>query len=341
MNDESDLVITEQKSLPGFSSFQLLLKLIVAILLFLTAFFTTMYFWLTNLNEAPSDFPVNEPIAITPGSGVKSITELLAQKNIVQSGTLLYYVLVGFYDPTQIKASTYVFNEPLSTIQIAERLTQGDFDTDLIRFTHYEGERATQIAEHASKMLPNFNTEEFITKAESLEGKLFPDTYFIPQTFDDADLINLLQNTFTDKTKPLQEQISNSSLAEEEIIILASIIEREANSIESKKMVSGILQNRMDIDMPLQADASIEYILDKPLAELKPSDLEIDTPYNTYLYKGLPPTPIGNPGLDAIAAVLEPTESEYLFYITGYDGEFYYAKTYEQHLANIDRYLRQ
>jgi len=123
-------------------------------------------------------------------------------------------------------------------------------------------------------------------------------------------------------------------------LVLASIIEREADSVESKKMVAGILKNRMSINMPLQTDASMEYILDKPLSELTPEDLKKESPYNTYLNFGLPPTPIGNPGLDAILAVLEPTPSDYYYYITGNDGEFYYAKTYAEHLQNIEKYLR-
>jgi UPF0755 protein len=92
--------------------------------------------------------------------------------------------------------------------------------------------------------------------------------------------------------------------------------------------------------MPLQADASIEYVLNKPLKELTPDDLKIDSPYNTYLNKGLPPTPIGNPGADAINAVIDPTPTDYLFYITGTDGTFYYAETYEEHKRNIARYLK-
>ena len=97
--------------------------------------------------------------------------------------------------------------------------------------------------------------------------------------------------------------------------------------------------------MALQADASIEYVIETPLGELPPGQLaeslrEIDSPYNTYLYPGLPPTPIGHPGMDAIMAVLEPADTEYFYYITGNDGEFYYAETYNQHLTNIERHLR-
>ncbi len=139
---------------------------------------------------------------------------------------------------------------------------------------------------------------------------------------------------------PKRGTIAASGLTEAEVIVLASIIEREANDAESMGMVSGILQNRLRDGMPLQADASIEYILDKPLEELTPADLKVDSPYNTYLNKGLPPTAIGNPGAISIGAVLDPTPSDYYFYITGNDGVFYYATTYNDHKRNIARYLR-
>jgi len=124
------------------------------------------------------------------------------------------------------------------------------------------------------------------------------------------------------------------------VINMASLLEREANTEESMKMVSGILQNRLAEGMRLQADASLEYVLNRPLGTLTAEDLEIDSPYNTYRYDGLPPTPIGNPGLTSIMAVLEPTPSDYFYYLTDEDGEFHYAKTFDEHRANIKRYLR-
>jgi UPF0755 protein len=96
----------------------------------------------------------------------------------------------------------------------------------------------------------------------------------------------------------------------------------------------------MEVGMPLQADASIEYVLNKPLKELTAEDLKVDSPYNTYLNRGLPPTPIGNPGLDAIMAALQPEKTDYVFYITDNDGNFHYATTYDEHLDNVERYLR-
>ena len=147
-------------------------------------------------------------------------------------------------------------------------------------------------------------------------------------------------STYEEKQAARADMIAAHPLSEYEILILASIIEREARSEESMRIVSGILQNRLAIGMALQADASIEYVLNKPLNELVPEDLEIDTPYNTYLYPGLPPTPIGNPGLMAIDAVLTPIESDYFYYITDDSGEFHYAETYDAHRRNIAEYLR-
>ena len=299
-----------------------------------------LYLWLQQLNTPPSDFPNNVQITIEQGMDVRAISKTLAAQRVVRSETFLYYVLAFTTDATKIKASTYVFEAPLSTFAVAQKLVEGDFDTDLIRFTHFEGERVEQLATRASVILSNFSAADFIELAEPHEGTLFPETYFIPVDYSEEELFDLLHDTYVEKTSSLTEQIKMHELTQEEIIILASIIEREANTLESKEYVSGILQNRLKIGMPLQADASIEYILDKPLSELVPADLEIESPYNTYLNQGLPPTPIGNPGLESIMAVLEPTESNYLFYITGNDGEFYYSETYEGHLLNIKKHLR-
>lgn len=312
-----------------------------AISLFIIIFLTLLAFWqINNLNKPSENFPTLQAITIEPGTDVKTIAESFERQSVVKSGLLLYYTLVMLNEPTQIKASSYVFESPMTTFQIAKRLTEGDFDTNLIRITHYEGERVTALAARMSKHLANFDAANFILIAEPHEGKLFPDTYFVPENYTAEEFLDLLLDTFNKKTNPLNDKISSHPLSLDEIIILASIIEREADDKPSKKMVSGILQNRLAIDMPLQADASIEYILDKPLNELTPEDLKIDSPYNTYLNLGLPPTPIGNPGLEAIEAVLEPTPSDYYYYITDGEGEFHYSTTYNEHLKNIKQYLR-
>jgi UPF0755 protein len=297
------------------------------------------YFAFT-LNKAPTNFQSPTSFTIEPGEGVKTITTNLENAHIVRSKTLLYFVLTLRYDTKSIKASTYIFDKPLSTTEIAKKLVTGDFDTDLIKFTHIEGERATDIALHAQATLTNFDTQHFLERAVPLEGKLYPETYLIPKTFTADELVDLMLKTFNEKTAAIQAKMESYTLTPQEILILASILEREANSPESMRVVSGILQRRLKEGIRLQADASIEYVLNKPLKELAPKDLEIDSPYNTYRVKGLPPTPIGNPGLEAITAVIEPTPSEYTYYITDTEGTFHYAKTYKEHLANVAKYLR-
>lgn len=330
---------------PKRSKLRVLITLSLAIIGWVVVTSLIALWYIMELAESPNDFPIDTPIVIEQGSDVRMIARQLADSNVVHSADLLYFVLVFAHDPANIKASTYVFDKPIDVFAVATRLTEGDFDTDLVRFTHIEGERAELLAKRAAEVLPQFNEEAFIATALPLEGRLFPDTYFVPETYTDGDMIELLTETYIEKTEPLAEQIALSNFTEDEILILASIVEREANTPESKRYVAGIFQNRLAIGMALQADASIEYVIETPLNELPAGQLaselrEIDSPYNTYLYPGLPPTPIGNPGLEAITAVLQPIESEYMYYITGSDGKFYYAETYEQHLANIERHLR-
>jgi UPF0755 protein len=319
-----------KNSLPSFRG----MFLVLVIFTVLTGFA------LFTLNKPPSDFIAPTAVTIDSGTSVKAITAELAAAKVVRSESLLYYILLFFYEPSDVKASTYVFDTPLSTREVAERLVIGEFDNDLIRFTHYEGERATSIADNAEATLIDFDKEVFLARAVPLEGKLYPETYYIPKTFSADELIDIMLQTFAEETEDVQPLIDASSLSFEEVLVLASILEREANSPESMRIVSGILQGRVEAGMPLQADASVEYILNKPLKELTPDDLKIDSPYNTYLNRGLPPTPIGNPGRTAIMAVLQPEITDYVFYITDPEGTFHYAVTYDEHKQNIERYLR-
>jgi len=293
----------------------------------------------------PEAFTGTQSLEVSPGISVRDIAQEAANAGIVRSGTLLYVLLTYSHDPTQIFAGTYVFSEPASVFAVAQKLADQDIENELVTITIPEGVRLTQIAQTAEVALPDFDVDDYLINTLGLEGYLFPETYFVPETFLAQDLIDLQRATYEENMMPLREQIELSPLSEYEALILASIIEREANDEESMKMVSGILQNRLKIGMALQADASIEYTIGTPLNELPPGQLaselrETESPYNTYLNTGLTPTPIGNPGLMAIKAALNPTPSDNFFYITGNDGEFYYAETLKGHNQNIARYLR-
>jgi UPF0755 protein len=310
----------------------------ILILFLLCIGMTTAY--LLWLEGAPTNFPINTDIVILPGTSVKGIAEQLKREQVVKSSWLLYAAIVLEHEPGDLKASTYRFKQSAGTRAVALQLTKGDFDNDLVTFTHIEGESVIDVAARAAQVLPNFDTATFITLGKPFEGKLFPDTYRIPTNFTALELLELMQKTYEDKIASLRDKINISNMTEIHVITMASILEREANSPESMKMVAGILRNRLAKGMYLQVDASLEYSLHKTLQELTAADLEVDSPYNTYTNPGLPPTPIGNPGLTAITAVLEPTPSEYLYYITDSDGNFHYAKTFEAHKANIAQYLR-
>ena len=288
----------------------------------------------------PKDFPVNKPFTINRGLSASAITKELKTAGIVRSQSLLYFALTLWHDPGAVKAGTYVFAEPLSVWQLADRLTEDAPPDTLIALTFPEGFSVRDYAMIAKDSLVDFNEEKFTALAEDREGYLFPDTYYVPPDFTEAELFALLTDTYEEKLTALNELVAETDLSESDVIILASVVEREANTPESMSLVAGILLNRLSIGMALQADATLEYVLNKPLNELTPEDLEIDSPYNTYLYPGLPPTPIGNPGLQSIEAVIHPTSTEYFYYITDADGTFHYAETFEQHKINIADHLR-
>lgn len=297
------------------------------------------------LFSAPDAFSGARSLEIMQGMSVKDIALEAQKQGIVRSNLLLYSVLTYSHDPTPIFAGTYDFAGPTNVFGVAQKLLDQDIKNELMRVTIPEGVPVIDIATIAAKALPEFNSDEYLVATRDLEGTLFPETYFVPETFTAQDFINLQRDTYEENVAPLREAIKASGFTEGEVITLASIIEREANDEKSMKMVSGIFQNRLGIGMALQADATIEYALDTPLGELPEGQLaselrETKSPYNTYLNTGLPPTPIGNPGLIAIKAVLEPTPSDNFYYITGNDGVFHYAETLQEHNTNIAKYLR-
>jgi UPF0755 protein len=341
-NTERQFIPREEKVLKSenkpFNPSFLVLGATLIILLNIFAF--TSLFLISYLQKPPSDFPLNKPIAIEMGTSLREVVKIMKEENVVSSEYALYIYMLLRHEGESVKAGKYIFGAPLKINEVAESLIAGDNDSDLVRLTFTEGEPVKTIADRAKTALTAFDKNRFLELAYEKEGYLFPETYLVPASFTAEDLYTLMSDTFSEKINTVSEKIQNQKLTLEEIIILASILEREANTVESKKIVSGILQKRLEIGMALQVDASMEYILGKPLSELTADDLKRESPYNTYLNRGLPPTAIGNPGMAAINAILEPTPTEYFFYITGNDGQFYYAVDFDGHRRNIARYLR-
>jgi UPF0755 protein len=266
----------------------------------------------------------------------RDITDYLEREHVVRSSLYLYILLQLRFTDTYVQAGTYAFTLPLTTHEVAAAITHGDYIAEPPKVTFPEGFKAADLHEY----LPESFATASLTAALPYDGYLFPDTYYIRENETIDEIIAALRANYETQIAPLRDAIASSGFTEEEIIILASIIEREGKSPESMNTVAGILKHRLRIDMPLQVDATFEYLLGKASHELTDDDLGIDSPYNTYVHRGLPPTPISNPGLTAISAAIEAPESPYLYYLTGNDGIFYYARTFEEHKQNKARYLR-
>jgi UPF0755 protein len=189
---------------------------------------------------------------------------------------------------------------------------------------------------------PGQNYEFLIDKPQSatLEGYLFPDTYRFYKSATPDQVVQKLLDTFGEKViLPLQDQITESKHTIFQIITLASIIEKEVKSDADRRIAAGIFWKRLELGMPLQSDATVNYITGKQALQPTNADLSTDSLYNTYKYPGLPPGPIDNPSFSAIRAVVNPEETSYLYFLTKPDGTTVFSKTYEEHLANKKRYL--
>src|SRR3990167_9683105 len=200
-----------------------------------------------------------------------------------------------------------------------------------IAVTIPEGFNVGQIGETFEK-LGIFSKNVFVSAAQSQEGYLFPDTYRFYKDAKPEDVIKKMRDHFDKKITPeILDQIKLKHKTLRDIIIMASILEEEVKSAEDRKIVAGILWKRLDLDMALNVDSALTYIFGKASAELTESDLKIDSRYNTYRYRALPPTPLSNPGTDAVSAAMNPTKTKYFYYLTGKDGKTYYAATLDGH----------
>lgn len=221
----------------------------------------------------------------------------------------------------------YVF---IKLPEFAERRQRELASSREVAVTIPEGFSVRQIGETFEK-LGIFSKEDFVKTAQNEEGYLFPDTYRFYKTAKPEDIVKRMKDNFSKKVAP---DVSR------DVIILASLLEEEVKSTEDRKVVAGILLKRLKLGMGLNVDAALTYVLGKASNELTAEDLKYDSLYNTYKYRGLPPGPISNPGLDAISAALNPAPSPYFYYLTDKEGKTHYAATLEEHALNKRKYLR-
>lgn len=298
------------------------------------------YWLLLPVNPAATE----EVTFIVPkGQAISVMAERLAAQKLIKHPLVFRYVVWRDGLAKKLQAGTFKLHAASSSAQIAERLTQGTND---VWITIQEGLRREEIAALlAQQGLTSFSEQEFLEETAGLEGQLFPDTYLVPREITVAGLVNLLTRTYQEKQiTENQAALSLSKRSEREVLVLASLVEREAIGQVQMQLVASILSRRLEIGMPLQVDATLQYAKgfdgtawwSTPLA----ADKTLVSPFNTYLNTGLPPAPICNPGTVAFQAALSPQPTEYLFYLHDQQGKIHLAKTLEEHNQNIAKFLR-
>jgi len=277
---------------------------------------------------------------VSKGQGVATIGADLEEAQLIRSKyAFRAYVQFKQLDK-KIQAGSFTLDQTQGTPDIAQTLTEG---TEDVWITLLEGWRREEIAEYLQATdLEVFDAAQFLEITATSEGYLFPDTYLVPKEITTEALVNLLVRTFEQKLATIDEDLTPAEI--KRLVILASLIEREARGSTQMQHVAGILENRLEIGMALQVDATLQYIRGNVAGEWwappRSSDKDLVSSFNTYLNPGLPPRPIANPGISALRAVVKPLANDDFFYLHAPSGEVYYAEDYDAHLQNIARYLQ-
>ena len=295
--------------------------------------------WIHGASAVNKQDRTQKIFTVQKGAATRTIANNLKQNGLVNDPVIFFLILKSHGYDRRIQAGDFRLSPSMSAEQIGEALTHGALD---IWVTIPEGKRADEIADLLKAKIPSYQ-ESWRQILVSEEGTLFPDTYLIPR---DAT-INLISHTMTQNFEQKYESLGTNSTgySKEDIIKLASVIEREGKTPSDMGLIASVLYNRLKAGMSLDVDATVQYALGYQPAEqswwkktLTIQDLQIDSPYNTYKNTGLPPTPIANPGANALEAALTPASSDYLFYITDKHGVFHFAKTLNEQNANIAKY---
>ena len=307
------------------------------------------------LLDAPTD-PNGKPVDFTVrrGATASQIAADLLSAGLVKSTLAFKFALYESGTENALQSGTYRVSAALSPRDLATLFQKAPGDQTALRII--EGWRLTEVATAVNKAFPSISAKDFTAAAvvgtrnnfvlagldpkASLEGFLFPDTYFLRPTATADEIVAILLDTFETKAGPaLRSASADRKVPIYEMVKLASIVEREARDRKESPLIAGLYQHRLDISMKLDADPTIQYAKGN-WDELSLDDLKLASPYNTYLNPGLPPSPICNPGLAALQAAAQPEKTDYLFFVAKGDGtgDHAFAKTIEEQEANRIKY---
>lgn len=333
--------------------------IVILLMIIIAAGGAGTYAWSLTRPVKASETPIT--LEIKSGSGTSAIADQLQREGLIRSSLAFKAYLKWKNQGSNFMAGTYAMNPGVTFDEIISKLSSGDVvPEEMVKFTIPEGYTILQMADKLSEE-GIVNREEFITLANEpsafdldlikgapvdeelryvLEGYLFPETYEVKKDSSTHDVMQRMMEELETRLQTipdLEAKLKERDLSLHELLTVASLVEREVVVDKERALVAGVIYNRINRDMKLEIDATVQYLLDKPKARLLFADLKVQSPYNTYLNKGLPPGPIASPSLASIKAALEPQASDYLFYVTKKDGssEHLFARTYKEHQQNI------
>ena len=296
-------------------------------------------------------------LVIAEGSSAQSVWRNLTDQGYVDRTLPLQYYSWRLSANNNIKSGTYTLSPGEHLRDLIQRLVAGDTNQSVLTITFPEGFTLNQIAERVAaqgignavafkneaqpaNFVDHFSWSGQIPPQRDLEGYLFPDTYQFYIDDTQTDVIQRLLTNFDAKVNDeLRAAAARQNRSLDEIVIMASIIEREVISDADMALVSGVLWKRLNDGIGLDVDATVRYALQKWDAPLTYQDLQTESPYNTRKWRGLPPGPISNPGLRAIQAAVQPQESDYYYYLSAPSGKTIFSRTLEEHNINKAKYL--
>jgi len=304
-------------------------------------------FFITPAKEGGSD----QVIVLKEGMSLKEVADELERTEIISNSSLfmLWASILGY--SRKIKAGEYRLNSDMPPIMILKDLTRGAIITHSI--TIPEGFTKEQIAELlASKGLANKHefllltedpdvSEKYGVRGSDLEGYLYPDTYRFSRGLSAESIIHVMVNRFWSVVGPLKVRVSETGMTMGEVVTLASIVEKETGRSEERTLIASVFLNRLKRGMRLESDPTVIYGITNFNGNLTRKDLSTPTPYNTYFIRGLPPSPIANPGLEAIKAVLYPVKTDYVYFVSKNNGSHYFSYTLSEHNKAVNRYQKK
>ena len=290
-------------------------------------------------------------VQVKPGATAKTIAAELEERGVIGNRNKFYFTAKFRGEENSFKTGTYLFHGSMRDEDVIEKLAMGE--TTTVQFTIPEGFGVKDIAKRLSKegiveendfleKAKNFAPYDYMEKHRdawySAEGFLFPDTYTIGTDADSDSIQKMMAGNFDERlTEEMRERAEEQNLSIYELVTLASLVEKEARYEEDRPIIAQVFFKRLEIGMPLQTDATLQYLMDAPKEDVSIEDTKMDSPYNTYQNAGLPPGPIASPGMAAIEAVLHPADTDYLYFVADREGHNYYSYSYAEHLEQVER----